>query len=58
MMQVKCDQCEAVFVNGVPCHETGCIRSHLPWVTIPRAVLSEADLCVPDFDHISPEDEE
>ncbi len=23
-VRVKCSQCEAVFINGVPCHETGC----------------------------------
>lgn len=21
---MKCDQCEMVSINGVPCHETGC----------------------------------
>jgi hypothetical protein len=23
-MRVHCDQCEAICINGVPCHETGC----------------------------------
>lgn len=22
--KVKCSQCEATFINGTPCHETGC----------------------------------
>lgn len=22
--KVKCSQCQAVVINGVPCHETGC----------------------------------
>lgn len=22
--RVKCSQCEALTINGVPCHETGC----------------------------------
>lgn len=26
---MRCDQCEALCVNGVPCHETGCPRSHI-----------------------------
>jgi len=21
---LRCSQCEACFINGVPCHETGC----------------------------------
>jgi hypothetical protein len=24
----RCDQCEALFINGVYCHETGCPNSH------------------------------
>lgn len=23
-LKVRCSQCEATFVNGIPCHETGC----------------------------------
>ena len=22
--RIKCSQCEALVINGVPCHETGC----------------------------------
>jgi hypothetical protein len=25
---MKCDQCEAVMINGVFCHETGCPNSY------------------------------
>ena len=23
-VRIRCSQCEAVFINGIPCHETGC----------------------------------
>lgn len=26
--RMKCDQCEALMINGVFCHETGCPNSH------------------------------
>lgn len=29
--RVKCDQCEALVINGVPCHEQGCPNTKLPW---------------------------
>jgi len=27
MIKPKCDQCEAIVINGIPCHETGCINT-------------------------------
>jgi hypothetical protein len=32
MDKSKCDQCEAVMINGVFCHETGCPNSHKTYV--------------------------
>ena len=29
---MKCDQCEMLSINGVPCHETGCPNSKKTWV--------------------------
>ena len=31
-LKVKRDQCEALAINGVPCHEAGCPNSRKPWV--------------------------
>lgn len=28
---MRCDQCEMVSINGVPCHETGCPNSGARW---------------------------
>lgn len=25
----SCNNCQAIVINGVPCHETGCIDAHL-----------------------------
>ena len=29
---MKCNQCEALMINGVFCHETGCPNSKKTWV--------------------------
>lgn len=29
--RVWCNQCEALAINGTPCHETGCPNSRQPW---------------------------
>jgi hypothetical protein len=29
--RVRCSQCEALMINGILCHETGCPNSHLTW---------------------------
>lgn len=29
---VKCDQCEALMINGTFCHETGCPNSRKTWL--------------------------
>ncbi len=29
--RIKCDQCEALMINGVFCHETGCPNSKKTW---------------------------
>ena len=40
--RVRCSQCEAACINGVPCHETGCINEvhecHGCSATVPRGV--------------------
>lgn len=28
---MKCDQCEMLSIQGVPCHELGCPNSHARW---------------------------
>jgi hypothetical protein len=28
MKRIHCDQCEALMINGVFCHETGCPNAH------------------------------
>ena len=28
---MKCNQCEMLSINGVPCHETGCPNSDKVW---------------------------
>jgi hypothetical protein len=30
--KVKCDQCEALVINGCACHEQGCPNMKFPWV--------------------------
>ena len=29
---MRCDQCEMLMINGVPCHETGCPNSRKTWI--------------------------
>ena len=29
--RIKCDQCDAIAIQGVPCHETGCPKSKYLW---------------------------
>ena len=29
---MRCDQCEVLSINGVPCHETGCPNSRKTWI--------------------------
>jgi hypothetical protein len=29
---MRCDQCEMLSINGVPCHETGCPNSRKTWI--------------------------
>jgi hypothetical protein len=31
-LRVKCTDCEALVINGLPCHETGCPAAKRPWV--------------------------
>jgi hypothetical protein len=28
---VKCDSCQMLSINGIPCHETGCPNSRKTW---------------------------
>lgn len=30
--RIRCDQCEAVMINGLFCHETGCPNSKCEWI--------------------------
>ncbi len=29
--RVTCDQCSLLYINGIPCHETGCPNSSARW---------------------------
>lgn len=29
---MRCNQCQMLTINGVPCHETGCPNSRKTWV--------------------------
>lgn len=29
---MTCDQCEFLFINGLPCHESGCPNQRKTWV--------------------------
>jgi hypothetical protein len=31
-VRLHCDQCQALMINGVFCHETGCPNSNKTWV--------------------------
>lgn len=31
-LKIRCTNCEALVINGLPCHETGCPASKRPWV--------------------------
>lgn len=33
MTKIHCDECEALMINGVFCHETGCRNSSSRWDT-------------------------
>jgi hypothetical protein len=39
-LTVKCDQCEALVINGVACHEAGCPNHRKPWTR-------DGDLLIP-----------
>jgi hypothetical protein len=30
--RVWCNQCDALVINGIPCHETGCRNAKQRWV--------------------------
>ena len=32
-VDISCDQCQVLTINGIPCHETGCINSWINPVT-------------------------
>lgn len=32
-MDLRCQDCAAVVINGVPCHETGCPNHHIDLAT-------------------------
>lgn len=33
-LKIKCDNCQAIVINGIACHETGCPSEKRPWVEI------------------------
>ena len=42
-LTVRCPQCDALAINNVACHETGCQLSRYPW-------KREGNTLVPDTD--------
>ena len=61
-MKIRCDQCEALIINGVFCHETGCPNSRKrledgEWVayrecfTCGYEVRADAPCCEPELDN-------
>lgn len=38
-LKIKCDQCNACFINRIACHETGCPSAKRPWVEIDGYVI-------------------
>ncbi len=42
-VRVRCSQCDALVINGTPCHETGCPNT-------PRPETDDDDFMPEDFD--------
>jgi hypothetical protein len=42
----RCDQCEALVINGVYCHETGCPNAHKTWDADRQAWIQYVDCFV------------
>ena len=51
-VSAMCDQCEAMTINGVACHETGCPRSWCD-AAIGEPIPAECDFCGSEY---TPED--
>ena len=45
----RCDSCDSLSINGVPCHETGCPESHIDLRT-GRPYTKECQWCGSDFE--------
>ena len=70
LVKVKCDQCSALMINGVFCHELGCPNmgarwdvEEEQWVKQRTCVecgqrVDEDDLCCMAFDELDAEDPE
>lgn len=59
-MNKKCDQCEAVVINGVFCHETGCPNTKKQWDGEQWIAVYVCDICgydVPEGESCSCYDE-
>lgn len=42
-MSISCNQCEALVINGVFCHETGCPNRHKVWDSIEGEWITELE---------------
>jgi len=48
-MLIKCDQCQALVINGVPCHEIGCPLDYINLFT-GNFYIKECEWCGSDFE--------
>lgn len=48
-MKIKCEQCNAMVINGVACHEHGCPLSHID-LTTGKPYPRECEMCGCDFE--------
>lgn len=42
---MKCNQCEALVINGVFCHETGCPNQRKKWINDEWTEVYTCDYC-------------
>jgi len=45
MAKLCCPRCEAIAINGFPCHELGCPNEGKPWRFVSRGLTDK--VCIP-----------
>lgn len=57
-LRIRCSQCEAVSLNGLPCHETGCPNATNECeecgcdIRKPRRLCDDCGAMIGPFDHL------